>query len=94
MRDALPRSPLWKNKSTVVNLDDTIGPGTHWVCYKKRGDRVLYFDGIVNLRPSVELLRYVVSNVIDVRYNYGRKQPPDTVVCGHLCLEFLSSNDQ
>ena len=93
MRDSLPRSP-WENESAIVNLDDATGPGTHWVCYKKRGDGVTYFDGFGNLRPPVELIRYFGSYVNDVRYNYARKQPPDTVICGHLCLDFLTSNDQ
>ena len=94
MRDALPRSSPWENESAVVNLYDTAGPGMHCVCYKKRGDMVLYFDGFGNLRPPVELIRYFGSSVTDVRCNYARKQPPDTIVCGHIGLELLSSNDQ
>lgn len=92
MRDALPLR-AWKNESAVVNLDDTSGPGTHWVCYKKRNNRVHYFDSYGNLRPPAELTRYFGPDV-DVRYNYERKQPPNSVICGHLCLEFLSASDQ
>jgi hypothetical protein len=91
-RDALPRAP-WKNESAIVNLDDTTGPGTHWVCYTKRENRVHYFDGYGNLRPPVELARYF-GPAVNIRYNYAREQPSDTVICGHLCLEFLSSGGQ
>ena len=56
MRDALPSTSPWENESAIVNLDDASGPGTHWVCYKKRGDRVMYFDGFGNLRPPIELI--------------------------------------
>ena len=91
MRNALPKRP-WKHENAIVNLDDDSGPGTHWVCYKKRGDRVFYFDGYGNLRPPIELMRYFTT--ADVRYNYERKQAVNTVICGHLCLEFLSSSDQ
>ena len=93
MRNALPATPSWKNESAIVNLDDESGSGTHWVCYKKRGNLVHYFDGYGNLRPPVELVKYF-GNKIDIRYNYERKQPANTVICGHLCLDFLSSSDQ
>jgi hypothetical protein len=92
MRDALPRHP-WKNESAIVNLDNTSGPGTHWVCYKKRSNKVQYFDGYGNLRPPVELAQYFGPSV-DIRYNYTREQPSNTVICGHLCLNFLSTDDQ
>ena len=91
MRNALPKQP-WKHENAIVNLDDDSGPGTHWVCYKKRGDRVFYFDGYGNLRPPIELMQYFTT--ADVRYNYERKQPVNSVICGHLCLEFLASSDQ
>ena len=93
MRNALPDTAPWKNESVIVNLDDESGPGTHCVCYKKRGNRVHYFDGFGNLRPPLELMQYF-GDTADVRYNYERKQPPNTVICGHLCLDFLSSSDQ
>lgn len=93
MRNALPTTRPWINENAIVNLDDESGRGSHWVCYKKRGDLVYYFDGYGNLRPPVELMRYFTS-AVDVRYNYERKQPENSVICGHLCLEFLSSPDQ
>ena len=92
MRNALPRQP-WKNESAVVNLDSLTGAGTHWVCYKKRDKHVDYFDGYGNLRPPVELTNYF-GNSVDIQYNYARKQPSNTVICGHLCLDFLCSSDQ
>lgn len=92
MRDALPKSPPWKNESAIVNLDNDSGPGTHWVCYKKRENKVQYFDSFGNLRPPVELIQYFRSNVIDIQYNHAIKQPSDTVICGHLCLDFLTAN--
>lgn len=76
MRDALSHRP-WKNKSAVVNLDDTSGSGTQWVCYKKRKNTVEYFDGYGNLRPPVELTRYFGSDV-DIRFE--RNQPSNTVL--------------
>ena len=31
VRDNLPRKP-WKHECGILNLDDTAGTGTHWVC--------------------------------------------------------------
>lgn len=85
MRDELPKNPR-QYESAIVNLDSKHGDGTHWVCYRKRRDRVEYFDSFGNLRPPLELVRYLGPNI---EYNYDRKQRFNSVVCGHLCLQFL-----
>lgn len=90
MKDSLPKKPLL-NESAIVNLDNSIGEGTHWVCYKKIGNNVYYFDSFGNLRPPSELIRYFGSN-INLNYNYERQQQFDTVICGHLCLRFLKDH--
>lgn len=90
MRDALPVRPR-KYETAIVNLDNSQGPGTHWVCYKKHEDTVYYFDSFGNLRPPSELVRYFGSSA-RIKYNYCRKQGFDSVQCGRLCLQFLSSN--
>lgn len=87
MRDKLP-SNLGVNESAIVNLDTSYGNGTHWVCYRKNKNTVYYFDSFGNLRPPPELLRYFGVGV-NVKYNYQRRQSFDSVVCGHLCLQFL-----
>ena len=89
MRDALPLQPL-TNETAIVNLDSSLGSGTHWVCYRKVGKSIYYFDSFGNLRPPRELLRYFGD--CEVNYNYRRVQTFDSVVCGHLCLKFLLNN--
>lgn len=84
MTDELDRP--WKNESAIVNLDDATGPGTHWVCYRKRGNQVLYFDSYGDLPPPLELVRYLKG--CEIKYNYEREQK-GTYECGHLCLRFL-----
>lgn len=86
MRDELPKKPR-KNESAVVNMDDSEGPGTHWVAYVKRGKSVLYFDSFGDLPPGSELARYFKG--CDIKYNYDRLQNFGTYECGHLCLKFL-----
>lgn len=90
MRDNLPKQ-IWGNETGIVNLDNSNGPGTHWVCYKKLNNTVYYFDSFGNLPPPLELQTYF-SNVKNVFYNYDRLQDYNSSVCGHLCLEFLATS--
>ena len=87
MRDSLPIGGIYRNESGIVNLDNTKGPGTHWVAYAKRGDHAIYFDSFGNLRPPKELVRYL--NVTKIDYNYTPIQTYDQSICGQLCLQFL-----
>lgn len=92
MRNALPTSGVRRNESGIINLDDTTGPGTHWVAYAKRGNRVVYFDSFGNLRPPRELVRYFGSNVT-IEYNQTSYQTYNQNFCGQMCLRFLQTVD-
>ena len=93
MRNSLP-SKIKEIECGVVNLDDISGKGTHWVCYKKRGVSVQYFDSFGNLKPPVELQHYFNTGpyYTEVYYNYLPVQKEKEVNCGHLCLDFLARN--
>lgn len=90
MKDNLPKV-MWKNESGIINLDNSEGPGTHWVCYKRFGSKVYYFDSFGNLQPPKEVEKYF-NSAKNIFYNYERQQPNNTVICGHLCLEFLATS--
>lgn len=89
-RDLLPKL-VHKEEKGIINLDDDIGRGTHWVAYKKRHTKVKYFDSYGDLRPPIEVERYLLSNRAGdvIEYNYKRYQDIDSINCGHLCLLFL-----
>ena len=88
MRNQLPVKGPHKNESAIVNLDDSDGPGTHWVAYKKIGNNVLYFDSFGNLCPPLDLIDYLGVGSF-IKYNHDRYQDYGSVECGHLCLKFL-----
>ena len=45
---------LKNNKSTIVNLDDCLSKGTHWISYKKINDKIFYFDSYgVSFIPDI-----------------------------------------
>ena len=67
MRNKLPSTGPYYQESAIVNLDNDTGPGTHWVCYKKGGNEVIYFNSFGNLQPPIELMEYLKVNT--VKYN-------------------------
>ena len=89
MRNEFPKGGHLKYKSAIVNLDDEDEAGTHWVADRKINNQIIYFDRFGNLQPRLDLIQYlgVHSNV---KYNHEKYQDYDIVVCGHLCLKFLS----
>uniref|UniRef100_A0ABD2W6M0 Phospholipase A2-like domain-containing protein n=1 Tax=Trichogramma kaykai TaxID=54128 RepID=A0ABD2W6M0_9HYME len=87
MRDELPSGGPRYRESAIVNLDDSIGRGTHWIAFKKNGSSVIYFDSFGDLHPPLDLVDYL--SVPEIMYNHQRYQNYDTHWCGHLCLDFL-----
>ena len=58
-RDSLKRT-IKKPECGIINLDDTIGSGTHWVCYYNN----YYFDPFGMPLP-VEVIKDIkVSNIM------------------------------
>ena len=35
---------LKNNQSIIINLQDSNQVGSHWTCYRKRNDKIFYFD--------------------------------------------------
>lgn len=94
MRTALPISGIRLNESGIVNLDSADGPGTHWVAYAKRGNRVVYFDSFGNLQPPKELVQYFGKFVTKIEFNRTSYQNYNQSICGQLCLQFLQTVDE
>lgn len=86
MRDGLPKKPH-QYEGGIVNLDSSTGPGSHWVAYYKNKLDVTYFDSFGNLKPPQEIVSYLGDNI---KYNYNNFQAYNTIICGHLCLNFLN----
>lgn len=89
MRNSLPKKPLLK-ECGIVNLDDKDGKGTHWVAYKKRGNKVSYFNSFGDLKPPKELIKYFGKNVL-IFYNRRKYQSFKSNKCGLYCVKFLKN---
>ena len=78
--------------SCIINLDDQIGPGTHWVAtvVKPKSKIVYYFDSF-SLPPPQEFMDYVDELKMKYKFNYGNPiQKIESVRCGYFCLYFLN----
>ena len=71
-RDNLKRT-IKKLECGIINLDDTIGSGTHWVCYYNN----YYFDSF-GMPPPVKIVRCIK----DIQYNDIQYQDTKSVLCG------------
>ncbi|CAB0034481.1 unnamed protein product, partial [Trichogramma brassicae] len=89
MRDELPSSGARYRESAIVNLDDSIVPGPHWVAYRKCGKSAIYFDSFGDLQPPRDLMNYL--KVPEVLYNHERYQKFDTYCLNKILVSL--SND-
>lgn len=88
MRNSLPKQ-IHSKECGIINLDSKENQGTHWTCYVKQGDTVLYFDSFGDMRPPLEVVNYFQTTPCTIYFNHERYQNFNTVNCGHLCLTFL-----
>ena len=64
MRDTLPLHPF-NIECSIVNLNTSSQPGSHWVCYYRNKNDIIYFDSYGQITP-VEIQRYLnTSNEFD-----------------------------
>lgn len=87
MRDTLPKKSK-KIECLILNQDVSQSIGSHWCAITKIGNFAWYFDSFGNLLPPLEVKTYLGGNV-KLFLNYNRYQKDNTVICGHLCLQFL-----
>ena len=81
---------LHKTGSCIINLDDEIGNGTHWVATNIKGKNIFYFDSF-SIPPPIEFLKYTEKIKKEIIFNAGQPiQDIKSVRCGYYCLYFLN----
>ena len=79
------------NGCCIINLDDEVGQGTHWVASKVDENAVLYFDSF-SMPPPEEFVTYAKKLGKTWIYNGGHPiQDLASVRCGWYCLYFLDN---
>ena len=74
----------------VIDLEDSLGSGTHWVVMNIRRDIIEYFDSL-GLDCLEEAIR--VSNRLNL-YNSTKYQDLLSVLCGYYCLHYMNEHSR
>jgi hypothetical protein len=88
MSDNLPSTPPLKQECAVINLDQSINTGIHWICYWYENNKACIFDSFGGV-PRKSLIEYLNPNNTIIEYNSDRIQHFDDVISGHLCIKLL-----
>lgn len=89
MRDDLPEK-IGDLESGTVNLDDSDGEGTHWVCYYNdpKSEYVEYFDSF-GLAPPTEVKKFLDTSGKKIRMSTGQIQDITSRACGFYCCYYI-----
>ena len=73
----------------VVNIDDSTGPGTHWVVMYIKPYIIEYFDSF-GLNCPEEVIH--LSDILEVNYLYNDSQFQNlnSVLCGYYCIYWIN----
>ena len=95
MNDELPKK-IRPNECGIVNLQNSDQPGSHHVCYYKKGKVKYYFDSY-GLDSTNDMLKYLkpTKNSSKLIMNTYEIQKLGTKICGQICLYvlYMLSND-
>ena len=80
--------PEHLKKFWIVNLDNSLGEGTHWVlCSLLDNQEAVYFDSY-GLPPPLEVIAFLKKYRKNIKYNTEDFQPINSSTCGYWCLFF------
>jgi|JI10StandDraft_1071094.scaffolds.fasta_scaffold89124_4 hypothetical protein len=87
--DELPKK-LAKQKSMIVNLDNSDGPGTHWVAvYNGLNQEFALYCDPFGLSPDPRVLKYLKTQEKPVAATTKQLQAEKASSCGYWCIYLL-----
>ena len=87
-RDNLP-DKIHKLETGIINLDDSMGGGSHWICYRNMDKQYCeYFDPFGLIMPN-EIKKYLKTSGKKMVCSSDEIQERDSVLCGYWCLYYL-----
>ena len=84
---------LHRSGCCIINLDDGVGKGTHWVAsFIKPKSKIIYYFDSFSLPPPIEFVDHARRLGMRYQYNYGYPiQNILSVRCGYFALYFLDN---
>ena len=84
---------LHRTGCCIINLDDGVGNGTHWVAsFIKPKSKIIYYFDSFSLPPPLEFVDY--ARRLGMKYQYNNGYPIQNILsvrCGYFCLYFLDN---
>ena len=81
-RDNLP-DKIHKLETGIINLDDSMGGGSHWICYRNVDKQYCeYFDPFGLIMPN-KIKNYLKTSGKKIVYSSDEIQERDSVLCGY-----------
>jgi len=90
-KDKLKSVKKFKDGSMVINLDDSSGQGTHWVCVNIDSTKPYteYYDSF-GLSPPKEIVQFLNKYKKPIKYQDDQLQNDKSVLCGYYCCDYLT----
>ena len=76
-----------KDGAYVINLDEYVDVGTHWIALFRNRSEIVYFNSFGVEHVSEEIKEFVgnkntIANIFRVKAN-------NSVMCGYICIGFI-----
>ena len=79
-RDNLPK--MIKNGAYIVNLDEYLDSGTHWVALYEKNNEITYFDSFGVEHVPKEIKKFIEHK--NIKTNIFRIQADNSIMCGYF----------
>ena len=76
-----------KDGAYMINLDEYVDVGTHWIALCCNGIEIVYFDSF-GVKHVPEEIKEFAGNK-NTKANIFRVQANDSVMCGYFCIGFV-----
>lgn len=88
MRDQI--HDLKPNTKYILNLDTSLGSGTHWTSFFINGKSLTYFDSF-GMPPPQELVDYASKHKLSIKWNKIQYQDDQSTACGYFAMYAVKS---
>ena len=80
-----------KDWAYVINLDEYVDVGTHWIALFCNINKIVYFDRFGVDHVPEEIKKFIGNKNINT--NIFRVQANNSVMCGYFCIELIDFID-
>ena len=89
-KDKLKSVKKFNDGSMVINLDNSTGSGTHWVCINIDSTKpyVEHYDSF-GIMPANEIVKFLKKYKKPIKYQDNQLQNDNSVLCGYFCCDYL-----